>query len=92
MSASGLLIVIVINGSVRLSEQRRCGFVFSASAVRVWVSHATECYIALFCRSLKDVDSAFVKACKSFSALQKRDFNKVKKQKKQKKQELEQNK
>lgn len=89
MSASGLLIVIVINGSVRLSEQRRCGFVFSASAVRLWVSHATECYIALFCRSLKDVDSAFVKACKSVSALQKRDFNKVKKQKKQ---ELEQNK
>lgn len=58
MSASGLLIVIVINGSIRLSEQRRYGFVFSASAVRLWVSHVTECYIALFCRSLKDVDSA----------------------------------
>lgn len=71
MSASGLLIVIVINGSIRLSEQRRYGFVFSALAVRLWVSRVTKCYIALFCRSLKDVDSAFVKGCKSFSALPK---------------------
>lgn len=35
MSASGLLIVIVINGSVRLSEQRRCGFCVGGKALGV---------------------------------------------------------
>lgn len=53
MSASGLLIVIVINGSIRLSEQRRYGFVFSALAVRLWVSHVTDVILHCFVGALK---------------------------------------
>lgn len=79
MSASGLLIVIVINGNIWLSELHKYGLVFSASAIRLFVSHVRKCVI--LCCLVEGLKMGILyssRRVKAFQLCKKLYFNKVK--------------